>query len=371
VILSYHWYAAWREVFGASIRNGVIAVRRGSTLVAVLPIMIGGVRRSPSMAVRHDYMPGDDQFLTVRPRFRLIPVRQLSPVLALEATTWRGGPLIDPIEENEAYEVLLRFVRGHIGWDLAVFPLAEDMARKVQQTCRAIGFPARVDRLDRPMYQRTDLPSWQTFLRSKNSHFRKRYDEAIRRADRAGLTYRTFAGHGAIEQGLVAVADVAERSWKSAGREGQAVLVPYTLSSRRFFETLCLRTSAVVPVVSAIYQDAVPKAVLLSVAYRTRLVTLLTFYDPSLKQVSFGRLLIKMAHEWGVEHGLKEIDFNSNNPFASIYADGHDVYHNLTLFGGSLYGGLIHAISRSWKPTANSVTALPDGVTGSCQETAP
>jgi len=366
-LLSPYWYDAWRSVFGGRIRSRVVAVRRGAALVAVLPIMIGRVLRSPSLTVRHDYMPGDSRFTTARRRSCFIPVRQLSPVLGLEATTWRGGPLIDPAEEGAALEALFRFLQERSAWDMAVFPVRDSAINRFAETCGKLGIGTRIDRLDRPMYYRIDLPPWDAFLKSKHSHFRKRYQEAARRAAKEGLAFRTFSGRDGIESALATVADVARRSWKADGREGQAVLLPYTPDSRRFFEFVCTKAEGIVPVVAVIYQGDVAKAVLLSIAFGQRLVTLLTYYEPSMKHISLGRILIKMAHEWAVEHGLSEIDFNSNNSFAAIYADQHDTYHNLTLFSGSLYGRLIRAISSSRKPS-ESESAPAGGQADSCQE---
>lgn len=348
LLLSYPWYDAWRRVFGGQVRNGVIAVRRDGALIAVMPIMIGRVWRSPSVDVRHDYKAGDDRFLTAHPRSRFVPVRQLSPVLSLEATTLRGGPLTSPGNESLGYEAILRFIRDFSGWDVAVFPLPESIVTTLQEMSRKAGIQVRVDRLNRPMYRRTELPPWDSFLKQKQRHFRKRFEEAVKRAHREGLVFETFVGHGNIGQGLDVLAEVAKRSWKADGREGQAVIVPYTSASQSFFEALCLRSDRdVVPVVSAIFQGAEPKAALLSAAFGKSLVLLLTFYDPTIKHVSLGRLLIKMAYEWASANGMTEIDFNSNNPFAGIYADHHDLYHNLTLFKGSLYGRFLYAVSRT------------------------
>jgi CelD/BcsL family acetyltransferase involved in cellulose biosynthesis len=369
-LLAPNWYEAWRAVFGARVRSRVIAVRRGQSLVAILPIMVGSVLRSPSMIVRHDYMPGDSRFTTAKQRSRVIPVRQLSPVLGLEATTWRGGPLVDPAEEGPALEALFSFLQGYSAWDLAVFPLRDNVVNRIAETCGRLGLQARIDRLDRPMYQRLDLPPWETFLKSKHGHFRKRYKEALQRATREGLTFRTFSGRDEASAALALVTEVAQRSWKTEGRDGQSVLLPYTENGQRFFEHLCTKAEDIVPVISVIYQGEAAKAALLSIAFGRRLVTLLTFYDPTLRHISLGRILIKMAHEWAVEHGLSEIDFNSNNSFAAIYADQHDTYHNLTLFSGSLYGRLIHAISNIRKaPVPGSAAASTQ--TESCQEANP
>ena len=253
-LLSHVWYDAWRSVFGGRIRSRVITVRRDGILTGILPVVIGRVLRSPSMMVRHDYMPGDDRFVTARQRSRIIPVRQLSPVLGLEAATWRGGPLLDPKHEGASLEALVGFLQNCAGWDLAVFPLAASASERMAETCRSMGIAARIDRLDRPMYHREDLPPWEMFLKSKNSHFRKRYQETARRAAREGLTFQTFSGQDGIEAALAKVAEVAERSWKAGGREGQAVLVPYTPESRRFFETLCTAIDDIVPVVSVVAQ---------------------------------------------------------------------------------------------------------------------
>jgi CelD/BcsL family acetyltransferase involved in cellulose biosynthesis len=370
LLLGFQWYDAWRRVFGLGIRNGVVTIRRGGNLVGLMPIMIGRVLRSPSMEVRHDYLPGDDKFLTTRPRFRLIPVRQLSPILGLEATTWRGGPLAAPGEEILACQALLHFLRDFAVWDVAVFPLPASLATTLESACRTFGIKARIHRLNRPMYRRIDLPPWATFLKSKQRHFRKRQEEAVKRATKLGLTFETLAGPQDIARGLALISEVAERSWKAVGREGQALHVPYTPASRSFFEALCSGAdAAVVPVVSVIYEASTPRAALMSVAFGARLFTLLTFYDPSIKHVSLGRVLIKMVYEWAVDHGIAEIDFNSNNPFAATYADHRDIYDNLTLFSGSIYGRLLHALSRHRADSETSTT--PDETSESCQDVNP
>lgn len=373
LLLSFGWYMAWRSVFGARLRNGVVAFRRNSALVGVMPLMLGRTLRSPSMVVRHDYLPGDDAFLTRRPRVRFIPVRQLSPVLGLEATLWRGGPLAAPGNEADCYAALLRFLQEFSGWDVAVLPLPDSVARALATRCGEIGIAARIDTLDRPMYRRLDLPPWATFLKGKQRHFRRRYDEATKRAQKAGLAFRTFAGPAEIGPGLAVLADVAARSWKAEGRAEQAVNVPYTPASRAFFEMLCLAADdGAVPVVLAIYQGQDPKGALLSMRFGRRFVLLLTFFDPSMRHVSLGRLLIKMAYEWAVDHGVAEIDFNSNSPFAAIYADHHETYQNLTLFSAAPRGRLVHALSRcagrGRQPTG---PAQPSEDSDSCQTANP
>ena len=360
LLLSHHWYHTWRRVFGSRVRNGVVTVRRSGALIALMPIMIGRVLRSPSMAVRHDYMAGDEKFLAGRSRFRLIPIRQLSPILGLEASMWRGDPLVAPGEKDSSCDALLHFFRDFAGWDVAVFPLPESFVNSIEAACRMIGVRVRIDRLHRPMYRRADLPPWDAFLKAKGGHFRKRSGAVIKRANKEGLTFQTFAGPEDIGRGLAVVAEVAKRSWKASGREGQAVLVPYTPASQRFFEALCSDTDGgTVPVVSAIYQDGTPKAAFLSAAFGKRLVTLLTFYDPSIKHASPGHLLIKMAYEWAADRGMTEIDFNSNNPFSAVYADRHEVYHNLTLFNGSLYGRVLHALSQPSRHHSEIETSFP------------
>ena len=39
LLLSFGWYMAWRSVFGARLRNGVVAFRRNSALVMAKPII--------------------------------------------------------------------------------------------------------------------------------------------------------------------------------------------------------------------------------------------------------------------------------------------------------------------------------------------
>ncbi len=78
------------------------------------------------------------------------------------------------------------------------------------------------------------------------------------------------------------------------------------------------------------------------------------FYDRSLKQVSTGRLLMKMAYEWAVEHGMSDIDFNSNNAFAENFADQQEIYHNLTC-SRLRYGTFIYTLARLSRSRLRSV----------------
>ena len=347
LLLSHAWYTAWRAIFGSRGRNGVLTFRRGGRLTGIMPVMVGHHMRSPTMSVRHDYLTGDAKFLTRRSSSRFIPVRHLSPVLGLEAQTWRGGPLIDPQEAVAGYRSLVMFLRDFGGWDIAVLPLPENAVDALYTVCTELGVNARLDHLHRPMFRRSQLPPWEVFLGEKQHHFRKRYGEAVKRAARAGLIFKTFVGQVAIGQGLEVLSAVAEQSWKTGGREGEAAVVPYTRESRAFFETLCRDADAgITPLVSAIYEGEQPRAALLSIAFGNQLVTLLMFYDPTIKHVSTGRLLVKMAYEWAHEQGMSRIDFNSNNAFAENFADQREIYHNLTMFNGSLYGKAIHTLAR-------------------------
>ncbi len=51
-----------------------------------------------------------------------------------------------------------------------------------------------------------------------NTTSRKRYGEAVKRAARAGLIFKTFAGPEVIEEGLQTLSAVAAQSWKTEGR---------------------------------------------------------------------------------------------------------------------------------------------------------
>jgi hypothetical protein len=346
--LSYEFFMAWRRTFGDSVRCGAVTLREKGDLLAVMPVMIARSWRGPALSVRFDYHPGDAKFVRERSKWRCLPVNQLSPPISLESGNLRGGHLADP-ERDEA--LLRRRLAAALtdipSWTIGVFPIPMEKREEWLALIRDGTLTGFVRPSDRRFYSRKTVAPWETFLRSKNSHFRKRYGEAIKRASREGLSFKTFSGPDDISRGLEVLAEVSEHSWKTGTREGEAVVVPYTRESQTFYEFLCSSTDGVTtPVVSAIYHGATPKAAILSAALGARLVTLLTFYDPTIKNVSVGRLLIKMAYEWALEHGITEIDFNATSPWVEPYSDLVEEYGQLVIFNRGPYGRLLNAAAR-------------------------
>lgn len=346
--LSHAYFAAWRKLFGAGVQCGVVTLRDSGTLLAVMPIMIARCWRGPAMSVRFDYYPDDMRFVLARSKWRCLPVRQLSPPISLESGNLRGGYLAHPQADAG-------LVRWHLavalmavpGWTVGVFPIPIDETDAWQALLGDGTLRGFIRSSDRRFYRRRKLDSWQAFLRSRNSHFRKRYNEATRRAEQEGLTFKTFSGPDEIGRGLDVLAEVSGHSWKNGTRDGEAVIVPYSSTARAFFETLCtVDAGSLKPVVAAIYQGDSAKAAILSVTAGGSLVTLLTFHDPDLKRVSVGRLLIKMAYEWAVDNNLAEIDFNATSPWVEPYSDQIDEYGQMVIFNDTPFGKMLEAGAR-------------------------
>jgi GNAT acetyltransferase-like protein len=346
--LSCDYFMAWCRTFGNNVRCGAVTLREDGNLLAVMPMMVARSWRGPALSARFDFHPGDAKFMQNEAKWRFLPVNQLSPPLSLESGNLRGGYLADrEIDGSVVRQRLAEALMDISGWTVGILPIPMEEREDWLVLLRDRKLTGFVRSGERIFYSRKALAPWQVFLRSKHSHFRKRYDEAIRRAKREGLMFKTFFGPDEISHGLEALAQVSERSWKTGTREGEAVVVPYTVKSQAFFEALCRGNDSVIkPVVSAIYHGVAPKAALLSAVLGTRLVTLLTYHDPSIKHVSVGRLLIKMAYEWAVDHGIREIDFNATSPWVEPYSDRIDSYGQLVIFNRGLYGGILNAAAR-------------------------
>lgn len=351
------WQDLWRRHFGVSLEMGAFTLNggtpgsNGAGPSAVAPLVRTRRLRGPAMSVRFDLYPGDQRFLTRAPRYRVLPVTQVSPAVSLESGDLRGGIATAFGADGHRHGVaaLVDSLMATKGWNVAAFPVSET------------DVPAWIEALDRADARSRVLPdmrafafreapcSWDDFLRAAGRHRRKRAWQAEKYLTRDGYRLEVWQSPPDVARGLEALADLAEKSWKASGREGTDIVVPYTARARVFHEDLC-RADAVdlTPVVCVILDGSdMPVAAMLSVICRSTLVPLLTFYDPSVAKRGPGQFLIKGLfdlYERTDGRAFSRIDFNATHEWVLPYADRQEPYHLFLLFSPTLYGRFLDRI---------------------------
>ena len=346
--LSHDYFMAWRRAFSDGIRCGVVTLRRGGSLVAIMPVMVVQCWRGPALSVRFDFHPDDTKFIRDKSKWRCLPVSQLSPPLSVESGNLRGGYLADPAEDDAAlWRGLTAGLAQVPDWNFGVFPipLSQSEARLAPLGDGPLG--GFVRKSDRRFYSCTQIRSWDDIVKAMSHNARKNINRAMRRGEEAGLRHVLFERPEELEAGFQHLATIARLSWKSAGRERSPINVPYTDRQQFFYESLGSRASGDVrPVIFTLFQGEQCRAVALTLRSGNRLTGGITCYAPEIAPIYPGRLMVKAMMDWAAANGIERFDFNATDTWVEPFSDLIEEYGQLVLFNRHLYGRMLHATAR-------------------------
>lgn len=344
LFLSPQWFEAWRREFGRNIQSGILALTDGDRLAAVMPLMLGEVRRGPSLSPRFAYRPGDERFLTAPGSYRVLRLRQLSPALGMECGNMRGGFASLSGRTDEARTAFMAGIGELPGWTLGVFPVAERDLAAWKSAAVEAGLIAQ-SRPVRSYYSRREVLPWDVFIRTRRSHFRKRLTPAIRRAAEAGLVFGSRAGTAEVLASIGEFFELGRRSWKEEGRPGEQVRLPITPATEAFYRRVCGAGDGILPVLFEMRGGGALRAAMLGIVRQHVLVLCLTYFDPAIAEVWPGRLLFRECFDWAAANGVERIDFNATHSGWARFADTTEVYHDLFLFRRTLWGSVLARLS--------------------------
>jgi CelD/BcsL family acetyltransferase involved in cellulose biosynthesis len=354
--LSHEYFMAWRKAFGDGVRSGVVTLRRGGLLIAVMPVMAVRCWRGPALSVRFDFHPGDTQFIRDKSKWRCLPVNQLSPPLSVESGNLRGGYLADPAEDDAAvWRGLVAGLAQVPDWNFGIFPipLSQSAARLAPLGNGPLdGF---MRKSDRRFYSCTEIRPWDAIVQAMSHNARKSINRATRRAEEAGLRHVLFERPEQLQAGFQHLATIARLSWKSVGRDRSPINVPYTERQQSFYESLGTGAAGRVrPVIFCLFQGEQCQAVALTLRSGSRLTGGITCYAPEIAPMYPGRLMIKAMMNWAAANEIKRFDFNATDTWVEPFSDLIEEYGQLVLFNRRLYGRLLHATARRFADGAAS-----------------
>ena len=179
-------WQSWRRTLASNAKPLLFVVREAERMVGVLPAMIKWAWRGPTLGVRYDYDPADRRFLT-DPPWRMVPLRQLSPISSLPATMLGPMLLAQPEHRREVIFTVTAAIAATKGWDVAVIPLEQPDVALWQDGFAAAKLRSVQQNIDRKSFYLSNAVSFNTVVARQNQKFRANVRRVSRAAERAGI----------------------------------------------------------------------------------------------------------------------------------------------------------------------------------------
>lgn len=334
---------AFAETFTGRAECLILTFRAGTAMVGLMPLMRSRVRRGAGLAVRHDYMAGDAALLA-RPGRRPFALRQISPLLGLQASLMSSHLLAAPGWQPQVWQALPAALAALPGWDIATFPLAEPALSILD---RAAPRSWRIT-LDRPMQALEPVQPSAALIEAGNKKFRQNMRRAARFAEEAGVSLRLLTDDAA-RAALPAFAELAGQSWKSRTdsdrARGEAVVVPYHGAQQALAERLA-RAPDLRPVLAAAIGPDGMRAACLAFASATALTPFVMVQDAAAGRESLGHLVLHRLIDYAHDGALLRLDYNANSGWLEDYVTRVEVVQGLTLFPPGLRGRALALLAR-------------------------
>ncbi|TVQ55530.1 MAG: GNAT family N-acetyltransferase [Rhodobacteraceae bacterium] len=335
--------ATLSALFGAGVRMFDLAPAAGPA--ALMPMMATSVRRPPALAPRFDLHPGDAAFVARRPRFRLPPLRQVSPPVALEAGNLRGGLLVEGGDRPTAAAGLLAALAARPDWDFAVLPTPLPDALAWTSAADAAGLPWVLRRTGRTYHYRDAPPDWDGVLTAASRNLRRNAQRIPKRLAEARLEVRLREG----AEGLAPLRAVAEASWKTGAFRDAPVRVPFTARQEALHAALAADRRLRVAVFT-LEQAGRPLAAMHWILCGDALCAGLTFHAPEARALSPGHALMEASFRWALAAGARRVDFNATDGWLADYADRTVTFGALLLLRRGPLGALLARLARMADP---------------------
>lgn len=327
-------WQSWQRRLCGSKPAGLMVVYHQSTLIGVMPVMIRNAWRGPTLGVRYDYDPQDRRWLS-KPARRIIPMRQMSPVLSLPATMLGPVLLAADSDKPAVISAMARTISNTRGWDMAVFPLEQEELALWQSEFDQVGLLTHEQILDRPGVNLRNLAPLDQVIARASAKGRQNYRRATAAAVKAGILFSINRDAPAT---MAILRDLANQSWKAKGRTGQHTVIPFDGLQGEFFDDLILGADKSQVVCAIATQDGTPIAIVMGVVTGRTLTTLLTYWNGCEPSASPGALTMGTIIDWAAKNRIDQVDFNSNAPWLKPFVDHREIQQNLLVFASGPSG---------------------------------
>lgn len=335
--------ALWDGLFGRGVRRLTLAAE--GPVRAEIDLMARWRLLSPSLAARFCFHPDDRMFVNDAAR-RIVPMRMLSPIMALEAGNLRGGLRIAcGASAAEAAPGLMRALARHGRWDCLAMPVPVAEAAAWRDAARAAGMTVVLRFSGRFFHARREVLPWEVVLAAGSRNFRKNMARAERRMAESGIRAQSWVGTS-VEGGLQQLRNTAAKSRKEARPGGQMVHVPYTERQEAYFRAFG-RLPGHESVIVALESPDGPVAAAILTRRGEEMQGGAIFHDPAAGELSPGHLLMREIQMLAVRLGIGRIDYNATDPWLAVHADDVAEWLTCLVFAPTIAGGAYARLARA------------------------
>lgn len=216
-----------------------------------------------------------------------------------------------------------------------------------------------VDRLNNLQYRSSGngimescLPTddtWDKYLSSRSSHFRKNLKYQCRRVEQLGsVTFRSYKEPKDLNRSMTELFDLEKRSWKA---QKGTMLAPEEKAC--FFDLAGDLAGEIKYDVSFLYLNNESIAGLFSLIYKQRLYTFLTYYNKNYASVCPGRLLFRELLKKAFESPqVKEISFVGNSSFVKSWTSIERNYQHIKIYNSRPFSRVLLLVDH---PTIQNI----------------
>jgi hypothetical protein len=322
--------ADWRILEAPGMQADLMVVRRSRPL---------------SLDCRFDFLPRDRRFVRVEEK-RLIPLRQVSPRISLEAGNLRGGYRFDGPAQDLPRALFPALASGGGGWDLGNFPIPRDHAGAWCAAARAAGLGVILRESRRFFSARIAVADFDTMLAGASRNHRRTVQRALRAVEEAGASLTLYRA-GTLEIGLMRLKACADRSWKADETADLPVRVPVTDARLAFLRAVQASGEAEVAVATVERDDET----LAAASWLRSGGTLIggdMIHIPAARPLSPGHAMLAASLRSTLGEGIEIIDFNATSEWIRGYTDTVSEFATLLVFPRTPLGRLAHAMAR-WR----------------------
>ncbi|EEW24154.1 GNAT family N-acetyltransferase [Rhodobacter ferrooxidans] len=337
----------WHGFFGKGLRRRVIETQGPDA--ARLDLVSDLARRRLALGTRFQFCPADLP-LVANPERRLIPLRQLSCPMSLEAGNLRGNlQMAAGADPQRAIAGLAEALAQNGGWDYLALPVPRSETARWRAAAGDRGMPMILRPTGRTFHACIGAQANWERLRSACSHNeRKNERRALRRAAEADLRLTVHEGDAAVAA-LPLLRWLADRSTKALRPSDAPVQVPYSARQEAF-----LRSAIQLPGYSGVLIAAENAAGLLAATLWLKrgneILGLITFHIEAARPLSPGLLLMRESFLWAEAKGVERLDFNATDPLYRAYSDVTEAWFDLLLFPTGISGRMLHRLACARDP---------------------
>lgn len=333
--LTHDWMVRWCRYFSKEENLYILLIKEDSHLIGIAPLILA------------------------RERVRGVPVRELR--FLLNGCSVRSNLIVPPANAKKAFSSLVGYFREIANqWDLIRLHGMSEQSGTLCGLQEALIQENGFHCLPPISWDNSIIPlegDWESYLKSRSRHFRKRLGVTERDLDKMGkVTLTCYKDPQEVDLAMEKIFDIEKRSWKV--ERGDAFS---TQEDSRAFYLDIARTYAEKGAWRAwlLEVDGKPVASHFGFSYGGTFYSEKQSYDAAYAVISPGKAVFRFVVEDSFrEKAVREIDLDNKTHFSDHWADVARRYHEIQIFSRRPYSMLLWGMKRHLYPLLMKGSAL-------------